>query len=266
MKRTIIVAIALIVAASLRADQTIQSVQQTLKDQGFYYGSVTGEKNAETSAAIRRYQIRNGLQVTGEVNPEILQSLNLTGKSSAVASSQPSSKPAVTQSKSARPDENASVVRNPSLRPRDEPNRRFDTQQSFTEPDKSAPRRASRREVIAEVQRQLTNQGYYRERIDGRYGRRTAYALREFQFASGVPPTGRLDMSTLSALGLSDANVAYLQPERRSREAWVPITKFKHGKWKVKWKKLRGDGVDEYGHNDQGENTDASWRGEDYNE
>jgi peptidoglycan hydrolase-like protein with peptidoglycan-binding domain len=263
MKRTVIIAIAFVVAASLRADQTIQSVQQALKDQGFYYGSVTGEKNAETTAAVRRYQIRNGLQVTGEVNSEILQSLNLSGKSTAVASSQPSSKPAVTQSNSSRPDGNASIVGNPPLRPPDQPDRRFDSQQSFTEPDKSAPRRVSKREVIAEVQRQLTNQGYYRERIDGRYGRRTAYALREFQFASGVPPSGRLDMTTLNALGLSDANLAYLQPEPRSREAWVSVTKFKHGKWKVKWKKVHGDERDEYTHENQDENGGAWWQGED---
>src|SRR5262245_35663004 len=52
----------------LRADQSIADVQQALKDQGFYYGDVTGTKTADTTAAIRRYQIRNGLQVTGEVD------------------------------------------------------------------------------------------------------------------------------------------------------------------------------------------------------
>ena len=50
-------------------------MQQTLKRQGFYYGAVTGEKNTETTAAIRRYQIRNGLQVTGELNDETLRSV-----------------------------------------------------------------------------------------------------------------------------------------------------------------------------------------------
>jgi len=43
-------------------------VQQALKDQGFYYGEINGETNANLSAAIRRYQIRNGLQVNGELN------------------------------------------------------------------------------------------------------------------------------------------------------------------------------------------------------
>jgi peptidoglycan hydrolase-like protein with peptidoglycan-binding domain len=48
----------------VRADQTTSAVQEALKEQGFYYGDVTGKKTAETTAAIRRYQIRNGLQIT----------------------------------------------------------------------------------------------------------------------------------------------------------------------------------------------------------
>src|SRR5437763_14278045 len=82
MKRRIVYFIvALFVTGAARADQTIQSVQQALTDQGFYYGNVTGEKSAETTAAIRRYQIRNGLQVTGEINSETLRSLNVSSRS-----------------------------------------------------------------------------------------------------------------------------------------------------------------------------------------
>src|SRR5437867_5472679 len=87
MKRRIVYFIvALFVMGAARADQTVQSVQQALTDQGFYYGNVTGEKSAETTAAIRRYQIRNGLQVTGEINSETLRSLNVSSNS---ASSRP---------------------------------------------------------------------------------------------------------------------------------------------------------------------------------
>src|SRR6478736_3654699 len=91
----------------LPADQTIRSLQQTLKDQGFYYGTVTGDKSAETTAAIRRYQIRNGLKVTGDINEETLHSVN----SDAVASaSQPVSKPATIQPNSIRPDASAHLT------------------------------------------------------------------------------------------------------------------------------------------------------------
>src|SRR5207245_4875426 len=52
----------------MRADQLVERVQQALKDQGCYYGEVSGEMNANATAAIRRYQIRNVLQVSGELN------------------------------------------------------------------------------------------------------------------------------------------------------------------------------------------------------
>jgi peptidoglycan hydrolase-like protein with peptidoglycan-binding domain len=72
--------------SSLGADQTIKSVQQALRDQGFYYGAVNGEKNADTTAAIRRYQIRKGLKITGDLDPETLKSLGASIKASSSTS------------------------------------------------------------------------------------------------------------------------------------------------------------------------------------
>src|SRR5216110_2583207 len=113
MKRTILYSvIALLFVRLVDAGQTVQSVQQALKDQGFYYGNVTGDKSAETTSAIRRYQIRNGLQVTGEIDPETLQSLNVSSTSNSVASSQPSLKRAVTQPNSARSSGNPKAEQN----------------------------------------------------------------------------------------------------------------------------------------------------------
>src|SRR5438876_2201044 len=67
------------------ADQMIESVQQALKDQGFYYGEITGEPSANLTAAIRRYQIRNGLAVNGELNSETLRSLGINSSASGQA-------------------------------------------------------------------------------------------------------------------------------------------------------------------------------------
>ena len=71
----------------MRADQLVESVQQALKDEGFYYGEVNGDMNANLTAAIRRYQIRNGLQVSGELNDETLRSLGI--KSSGLSEERP---------------------------------------------------------------------------------------------------------------------------------------------------------------------------------
>src|SRR5260370_12476200 len=103
MKRPLLRFVVTLCAISLvRADQTIRSLQQTLKNQGFYYGAVTGDKSAETTAAIRRYQIRNGLQVPGQINAETLRSVNPRSNSVASAS-QTASKPATIQPNHRRP-------------------------------------------------------------------------------------------------------------------------------------------------------------------
>jgi hypothetical protein len=107
--------------------------------------------------------------------------------------------------------------------------------------------------IVAEVQRQLGDRGYYRGGINGRYGRRTAFALRTFQLQSGISPSGQLDVRTLDALGLPAENVAYLEsaPSSYGSRVWVH-KKFKHGKWKAKWKKHhRGDDGDEYADEDE---------------
>ena len=124
----------------------------------------------------------------------------------------------------------------------------------------SAQRRFSTRAAVAEAQRQLIAHGYYRGRIDGRYGRRTAVAVSAFQTASGLPSTGRLDMSTIDLLGLSSENFASLGSAPRAYETWVPVTKFKHGKWKVKWKKVHREDADQYGLEDRaGDRDDWSY-------
>ncbi len=265
MKRKIIYfVVALCVIGSVRADQTVQSVQQALKDQGFYYGNVTGDKSSETTAAVRRYQIRNGLQVTGEMNPETLHSLNVNSNSA--ASSQSTSKPAVAQqnTNTVRPVETPRLDQNTVQQPPSAPEHQPEMNPTFPGAlYQSTSPRMSRRLVIAEIQRQLISRGYYQGRIDGSYRRRTAFALRAFQFASGLPPTGHLDTSTLNALGLSNEDLASLQPAPRQYETWMPDMKFKHGKWKVKWKKYHGENRDELAGEDRAENGNEQGHGPD---
>ena len=103
------------------------------------------------------------------------------------------------------------------------------------------------------------SRGYYRGRVDGTYGRQTAFAVRAFQSSAGLLPTGRLDMQTLEALGSSDADVAYMAPASRAYESWIPVTKFKHGKWKVKWKKYHRSWGGEDGDEDRQANSEYGW-------
>ena len=259
MKRTLLyVVLTLCATGVLYADQAIRSLQQTLKDQGLYYGKVTGEKSAETSAAIRRYQIRNGLEVTGDINEETSRSIG-SSTNSVAATSQSNTKPA-TRPTAIRPNATSLVTRSsppPSPGQSDVSAINPSYAASFY---KSAPPWANRR-AIAEAQYQLMSRGFYRGRIDGTYGSRTASAVRAFQSSAGLPPTGRLDVQTYDALSSSNPEVANFTPASRQNEIWVPVTKFKHGKWKMKWKKYHQPWSGEHGDEDQQANNENGWNG-----
>ena len=218
--------------ALVRADQTTESAQQMLKDQGFYYGEITGEKNSDTTAAIRRYQIRNGLQITGELDDATLRSLH----SSAATSPQPTA--TATHTPSATPDaadlrdaERESADANPATAqpfiapPQDRQSYTRD-HNALSSPsgalfagtpyETSAP--DAQRNVVASAQRALAQRGIYRHEIDGVYGPILEFSLRAYQARVGLAVTGRLDLETLAALELlPGANTPVYIPRKSSR-------------------------------------------------
>ena len=155
MKRPLLYFVITLCAAGLvHADQATRSLQQTLKDEGFYYGTVTGEKSAETTAAIRRYQIRNGLKVTGEINDETTRSLNARSNSVAAVSQQ-SAKPAAPQVNSVRRDTGPSLSQASPSPSFSQPDRQLDADPSYAASFyQSAPVRVNPR-IIAAAQYQL---------------------------------------------------------------------------------------------------------------
>jgi len=57
--------------------------------------------------------------------------------------------------------------------------------------------------VVRSVQQSLNQKGYDAGPVDGRWGLNTENAVRQFQEANRLAPTGSLDQQTLSALGVS---------------------------------------------------------------
>jgi peptidoglycan hydrolase-like protein with peptidoglycan-binding domain len=59
-----------------RADEILRHYEQSLHDQGFYFGTVDGNPGDELTQAVRRYQIRNGLPVTGDLDDATRKSID----------------------------------------------------------------------------------------------------------------------------------------------------------------------------------------------
>ena len=80
MKRALLslVTLTICAAAALAADDNIRKAQARLKNEGFYFGEVSGTFDNDTSAAITRYQIRNGLQITGQLDHQTATALDVT--------------------------------------------------------------------------------------------------------------------------------------------------------------------------------------------
>lgn len=57
--------------------------------------------------------------------------------------------------------------------------------------------------LVANVQRELRRDGYYRGGIDGAIGPESRAAIRAYQVDHGLPVTGRIDYSLLRSLRLS---------------------------------------------------------------
>jgi peptidoglycan hydrolase-like protein with peptidoglycan-binding domain len=241
---------ALILLASIiptHADQLVESVQQALKDQGFYYGEISGEKNANLTAAIRRYQIRNGLQVTGELNAETLQSLGINFSASGGPSKKGASPgPAATTSPSEEaPPVTANATPATPVQPfENAPQDQQVYPSNPVTPGTSPPSGALagtpfeaappvvQRNVVLSAQIALARCDLYHEQINGVYGSAMEFSLRAYQSRTGLPVTGRLDLETLAALRLlpgprqrfygPSRRHMFLPPGPPGRGEWVP--------------------------------------------
>jgi len=229
----------------MRADQLVENVQQALKDEGFYYGEVNGDMNSNVTAAIRRYQIRKGLQVSGELNDETLRSLGIKSSGSSSRSTTKSTSP--TPATGPAPNEPPSgEVDTASPAPSVQPfSNAPQDQQVFPStpmgpasspgtvlaetPFQNAPANVQRN-VIVSAQIALARYGLYGEQIDGIYGPAMEFSLRAYQARTRLPVTGRLDLETLAALHLFPGPRQQFDNPYRRRMRPMPGPPI-HGQW-----------------------------------
>lgn len=223
------------------ANEQLRDVQTTLKSQGFYYGEADGKENAETSAAIRRFQIRNGMSVTGKLNQETLGALGLGGKSTPLSEPKPAPAPIPERPKPSQMNPSAPSGRQPAedlsepppRRPKDvlrapieaetprptprvapadpaiiQPPRAIPAPifTPFSTVFRGTPYEEAPREVqldtLRRAQSHMAERRYYRGPLDGIPGPATSEAIFSYQEAYGLRRTGRLDMDTLADMRL----------------------------------------------------------------
>jgi len=233
MKRLAVLLILLGSVALARGDQAIENAQQALKDQGFYYGEITGQKDTDTTAAIRRYQIRNGLQINGELNDETLRSLQASksatpppvAAATPVPAATPAPPPDTSDLRDNSPDDESSAPVQPPANPLQD--RQFPPVPPPPVPGRPAqdllagtPYQGAspdvQRSVVIFAQRALTRRGLYHSAVDGAFSPNLEFSLRAYQSRVGLAVTGRLDLSTLAALELlPGANDPVYTPRRK---------------------------------------------------
>ena len=70
-----IVTSGLSLAGMVWADENVREVQEKLRDDGFYSGEIDGAYSSDLSAALSRYQVRNGLPISGQLDVETSKAL-----------------------------------------------------------------------------------------------------------------------------------------------------------------------------------------------
>ena len=214
MRNAFVFFLIIFITTTLFGDEQTRAIQERLREQGFYYGEVDGHGGDETSAAIRRYQIRHGLRVTGEANDETLRSLGITGDDNQRHEPQYQDDRRYYD----RQPNDSYFRRQPDQPFFDQRERVPDNYEDGRSPYYRMPGVATtyprlfagtvyerapgqiQENVVYAVQGELFRRGFYRGRIDGQLGPATTEAIVRFQEDEGMPLTGRLDNFTLNEL------------------------------------------------------------------
>lgn len=152
-------------------DEEVKSLQQRLKDLGYYTGKITGTYNEGTEEAIKAFQKKSGLDVDGvcgNVTRAVLYGVNAIY---AVPTAMPINSPAPATSYAPITKENVIIIRS-----------------------------GSTGEIVKRLQTRLQELGYYTSRQDGVYLTDDIEAVRAFQKANGLKVDGKAGYETQTAL------------------------------------------------------------------
>ncbi|MBQ7810795.1 MAG: peptidoglycan-binding protein [Clostridia bacterium] len=156
-------------------DERVSTIQERLKELGFYNDEITGYYGSMTEAAYMEFQIAAGLYADGIAGPYEIELL--------LSSDAPY----------AEKEEGEEVE---ETEPADE---KTETEEeiAFSNGDYN--------DSIYEIQAELQNLGYFNDDATGYYGDMTENAVADFQAQNGLEPTGEVDELTYAAIFSSTA-------------------------------------------------------------
>ena len=151
--------------------EDVKSLQQRLKELGYYEGRITGTYNEGTEAAVEAFQKKSSLEADGVCGP--ITRTVLYGANAIYA--QPTAIPVVTSA--------------PAV-----------TDEPITRENVIIIRSGSMGAVVLRLQTRLQELGYYNSRLDGVYLTDDIEAVRAFQKANGLKVDGKAGYDTQTAL------------------------------------------------------------------
>jgi len=159
----------------------IRNAQQALKDKGLYTGPVDGTVNADTKKALRDFQQKNNLEVTGTLNHDTITALGVTTHTPTTGKETPKTGTSGTTT------------------PKKEKGAGKPT--SGLMPGK-----------VRDAQSALKKEGFDPGPVDGIMGPKTMAAIRNFQSSNGLEVTGTINTETKNALMASAGTTRRSKP------------------------------------------------------
>ncbi len=157
----------------------VRAMQKRLKELGFFKPTADGQFGPVTKAAVIAFQSANGLTANGKATTATLNKLYSADAKNASA---------LEDEENARNEEDEDV----KLDPEDATDIEVGGYTTLREGDSG--------EKVKNLQRELKNQGYYSNSIDGNYGYRTVAAVKAFQERNGLKADGVAGPATQSLL------------------------------------------------------------------
>ena len=163
-------------------DERVSSIQERLKELGFYSDDITGYYGALTEAAYMAFQSAAGLYADGIAGPTELELLFSDNAPVAEVEETTEANTEDTEAETTPVEETESAE---------------DEETSYSTGDYD--------DNIYDIQSELADLGYFNDDATGYYGPMTESAVAEFQTQNGLEPTGKVDELTYATIFSSTA-------------------------------------------------------------